>query len=196
MITTVAITLSLSGFYDDGSFRPDRAYLYLTILDNISITVSMYYLVLFYQATKEELAPFTPIPKFLCIKSIIFFSFWQGVAIAVLAYFGAFHNVGTWSSEEIATGLQDFMVCIEMFFISIIHVYVFPYHPFHNPNKKPFVRAILRGDIKGSLDPFSEAVLDQLNPRHDLKVTLETFSHAKEEVTPLILKGRRTVDLP
>ena len=36
----------------------------------------MYFLVLFYMSVKEELAPIKPVPKFLCIKAIIFFSFW------------------------------------------------------------------------------------------------------------------------
>ena len=76
--------------YDEGSFRADRGYVYLIIVDNISITVqrftaialmeflqlAMYFLILFYLGTAEELKPFHPIPKFLCIKAIVFFIFW------------------------------------------------------------------------------------------------------------------------
>lgn len=74
--------------YGDGDIlNPTKGYLYLTIIDNASITISMYFLVLFGNsfifinnikgmATKEELAPRKPLYKFLCIKAVIFFSFW------------------------------------------------------------------------------------------------------------------------
>ena len=36
----------------------------------------MYFLVLFYMATKEELVPLQPIGKFIAVKAVVFFSFW------------------------------------------------------------------------------------------------------------------------
>jgi hypothetical protein len=46
-------------------------YLLVVIISNVSITVSLYALGLFYLAVANELQPFKPIPKFLCIKIII-----------------------------------------------------------------------------------------------------------------------------
>ena len=53
-------------------------YLYVTIIYNMSITLALYALFLFYFATKDLLTPYDPVLKFAIIKSVIFLSFWQG----------------------------------------------------------------------------------------------------------------------
>jgi len=60
--------------------RTHHGYLYITIIYNISITLALYALFLFYIATKELLSAYDPKMKFLTIKSVIFLSFWQGLA--------------------------------------------------------------------------------------------------------------------
>jgi len=55
------------------------AYLYITIIYNISISLALYALLLFYHASKDLLKPYDPVLKFLSVKSIIFLSFWQGI---------------------------------------------------------------------------------------------------------------------
>ena len=60
------------------STSPGQGYLYITIIYNISITLALYALFLFYFATKHILKPYDPVLKFLTIKSVIFLSFWQG----------------------------------------------------------------------------------------------------------------------
>ena len=32
---------------------------------------------MFFRAVREELAPIRPVGKFLCVKSVIFMTFWQ-----------------------------------------------------------------------------------------------------------------------
>lgn len=120
--------------YGEGSFAPNRGYLYITIINNVSITVAMYYLVMFYEALAEDLKPFRPVAKFLCVKAVIFFAFWQGVAIAILAHFGVLHDVGKWTSEDVARGLQDFIICVEMLPMSLAFAYAFGARSFLEPD--------------------------------------------------------------
>lgn len=54
--------------------RPCR---YIVIVYNISITLALIALLLFYVATKDLLAPHRPVLKFVVVKSVIFLSFWQ-----------------------------------------------------------------------------------------------------------------------
>lgn len=53
-------------------------YLYVTAIYNLSVSLALYGLFLFYFATRDLLIPFEPVLKFCTIKSVIFLSFWQG----------------------------------------------------------------------------------------------------------------------
>ena len=59
-------------------------YLYLSIVNNCSVSLSLYCLVLFYLATEDRLKPFNPFYKFLTVKAVLFFSFWQGCLFQLL----------------------------------------------------------------------------------------------------------------
>ena len=61
------------------NFSAQSGYLYVTIIYNVSITLALYALFLFYFATKDLLTPYEPVLKFAIIKSVIFLSFWQGM---------------------------------------------------------------------------------------------------------------------
>ena len=119
---------------NDGDISLDSAYLYMIIVDNISVTLAMYALILFYTVTSDELHPFNPIPKFLCIKAVILFAFWQGIIISVFVWLGILHGNEEfgWSDRDVAVGLQDFLICIEMFLISVAHRSTFSHKPYRS----------------------------------------------------------------
>ena len=52
-------------------------YLWITIIYNITYTVALYALLLFYMGTHELLAPFNPLLKFTVVKMVVFLTFWQ-----------------------------------------------------------------------------------------------------------------------
>lgn len=78
MTALLAICLDQYDLYNDGSLDYNTGYLYLSIINNFSVTLSLYCLVLFYISTEERLKPFNPFYKFLTVKAVLFFSFWQG----------------------------------------------------------------------------------------------------------------------
>jgi len=100
-------------------------------VNNLSQFVAMYCLVLFYRANKDELGPMRPLGKFLCIKAVVFFSFFQGFAISILVNTGVIADVfGVTDKSDIkaiSSGLQNFLICIEMFFAAVAHHYAFSY---------------------------------------------------------------------
>jgi hypothetical protein len=117
------------GVYGEEEFRWTAAFPYIIAINNVSQAVAMYCLVLFYRANKDELQPMRPLGKFLCIKAVVFFSFFQGVTISILVNTGVIANVFgiTEKSDikDISSSLQNFLICIEMFFAAIAHHYSF-----------------------------------------------------------------------
>jgi hypothetical protein len=68
--------------------------------------------------------------KFLSIKAILFFSFWQGVILSILIHIGVIGPVGELSKEEFGTMLQDILICIEMVPAGAVFAFTFGYRSF------------------------------------------------------------------
>ncbi|XP_014681203.1 PREDICTED: transmembrane protein 184B-like [Priapulus caudatus] len=155
VMAAITIVLQALGFYKDGDFSVKGGYLYVTIVYNISVTLALYALFLFYRATRELLSPYDPVLKFFTIKSVIFLSFWQAggswerhalrcvehrtemktcMLLAVLENVGLISPIFAVGGEEqigvgtVAAGYQNFIICIEMFFAAIALLYAFPYN--------------------------------------------------------------------
>jgi len=136
VLSVVTFVCELADVYDEGSFDPRHGYLYVTIVYNFSISLSLYFLVLFYESIKNILAPYKPLSKFLCIKSIVFFTFWQGLAISFMVYFNFGVPIPDYTVGEVATALQSFLICIEMFPLAIMHSRTFGHKAFQNVQVK------------------------------------------------------------
>ncbi|XP_052794946.1 transmembrane protein 184C-like [Mya arenaria] len=133
--TIIALICEVNGVYHEGKFSGKAGWTYLVIINNISQIWAMYCLVLFYRATRQMLAPIKPIPKFLCVKFVVFFSFWQSVLIAgfvklkVIPSETEFYPDG---EDAIGKAIQDFLICIEMFIAAVMHYFAFSHKPFIN----------------------------------------------------------------
>ncbi|XXG83263.1 hypothetical protein AAC387_Pa10g1059 [Persea americana] len=110
-----------------------------TIVLNISVSLALYSLVIFYHVFAKELAPHKPLSKFLCIKGIVFFCFWQGIVIEILVAVGIIKSHHFWLDvEHIQEALQNVLVCVEMVIFSVIQQYAYHVAPYS-------------GDIAGKL---------------------------------------------
>ncbi|KAF2880627.1 hypothetical protein ILUMI_25546 [Ignelater luminosus] len=127
--TAISFICKISNVYGEGEFKGNVAFPYLLAVNNLSQFVAMYCLVLFYKATAAELRPMKPLPKFLCIKAVVFFSFFQGVLIDILVYSGAILPNSPTSDDGlgISNRLQNFLICMEMCMAAVAHHYSFSY---------------------------------------------------------------------
>ena len=132
LCSVLVLLLEWRGLYQEGDFTWKGAYLYICLFTNISQCWALYCLILFYYATHNELSSINPVGKFLSVKALVFFTWWQSVAISMLYQAGMMpsYTVGeqyNLTAEDVAKGIQDYLICIEMFVAAVVHIYVFPH---------------------------------------------------------------------
>ncbi|TFK17733.1 DUF300 domain-containing protein [Coprinopsis marcescibilis] len=128
ILAAVTLILKACGKYNEGDFRANSGYLYVSIIYNISICTSLYCLAMFWVCVNDDLKPFRPVPKFLCVKGILFFSFWQSVGISILVATNVITKLGPYTDpEHVSTGLNNLLICLEMPIFAFAHMYAFSY---------------------------------------------------------------------
>jgi len=150
--TIVRPAISIAGIicqaYDvlcEESWNYRHASVYLTAIDFVSITVSLYGLLLFYGLTKEELRGRRPLAKFLCIKLIVMATFYQSFVFDFLQNHGVIHATEYWTTTNIANGLNALTTCIEMIFFALGMLWAYPvteYKTSNSQRKMSYLKAI------------------------------------------------------
>lgn len=142
------------GIYGEGEFDLLKGYFYVVLLDNASQIWALYCLVLLYSGLREELAPLSPFLKFACVKSIVFFSWWQGFGIQMMSNAGFIpkeKSMTTGGAEyDVGRAIQNWLICAEMFFAAVAYKFAFSYTDF-------------AGSTQGSLRFFT-ALIDSTSP--------------------------------
>ena len=126
----VTVILQVNDKYVEGDWSLTGAFFWLTSVIFWSQCWALYCLAFFYFATKNELAYMRPVGKFLSVKALEFFTWWQGVGVSILYYFGwidtfqeiffRFDGDLGWSSEDVAKGIQVSLCA------SVLHCVVYP----------------------------------------------------------------------
>ena len=131
LLAILAVPLEFMGLYHMGSYSPKYAYVYITTLLNISISVAFYALYVFYHLTHHIIKKHHPLAKLLAVKAVLFFTFWQSAAISALYYFGFVPVVASeWDSDESASIISNVLIGCEMVILSLSHIYIFSYRTY------------------------------------------------------------------
>jgi len=125
IFSALMILLQLLGWY------PDWISWTFTIILNLSVSLALYSLVLFYHVFANELAPHNPLSKFLCIKGIVFFSFWQSIMLSGLVTMGIIKSAYFWlDTEHLQEALQNVLIIVEMVFFSYFQQHAYSANPY------------------------------------------------------------------
>lgn len=164
------IVMKATGVYKEGDLAVGSGYLWTGILYNVSVTLSLYSLGMFWVIMSKDLQPFRPVPKFLCIKLIIFASYWQGFLLSILVWLGAIpDDVEGYTADNLAAAIQDALICIEMPIFAVAHWYAFSWHDYADVT------------ISAARMPVWYAIRDSFGIRDLIEDTKETFSGNKYE---------------
>ncbi|KAJ6232624.1 organic solute transporter-related [Anaeramoeba flamelloides] len=140
----VALLLNACGLYHEGDLSLRYGYFWIELIYNFSVSLSLYCLVLFYKATNRELSKnpkSNTLLRFLTVKSVIFFAYWQSLGITVLIQTGIIQDVGSWTVSHIKTVIQEFMMSIEMAYAALACCVSFDYKEFQKDKKISFCQA-------------------------------------------------------
>ncbi|KAJ3712762.1 DUF300 domain-containing protein [Lentinula guzmanii] len=136
ILAIATMALKACGKFNEGDLRANSGYLYVSIIYNVSICLSLYCLAMFWICVNDDLKPFRPMPKFLCVKGILFFSFWQSIVISIIVAAGAIKRLGPYTDpESISLGLTDTLICVEMPFFAVAHIFAFSHTDFIDRDK-------------------------------------------------------------
>lgn len=164
VLSVTTIVLKLTNSYQEGYIGLSSGYLWTGILYNVSVTLSLYSLAMFWVCMHEDLKPFRPMPKFLCIKLIIFASYWQGFFLSILQFLGAIpSDVPGYTQDNLAAAIQDALICFEMPIFAISHWYAFSWHDYADVT------------ISAARMPVKYALRDAFGLRDLIEDTKETF---------------------
>ncbi|KAK3816385.1 MAG: organic solute transporter Ostalpha-domain-containing protein, partial [Benniella sp.] len=128
--TVLTIVLETQGYYCESSWSPKFGHVWILLLNFISVSVATYFLIMFYFTVREELKEYSPFYKFMAVKLVVFFSFWQLVVVEGLVYFGIIKETTYWSTANISVGINAVLIDIEMVFFALMHVKAFSYKPY------------------------------------------------------------------
>jgi len=110
-----------------------QVYVYVALILSASMTWALYCLAMLYNAIKVELKEWNLIGKFLCIKGLVFFTFWQGFVITVVQHYGglSFGQSDSVDKKYVRQKLQALIICVEMLGFAIAHRYAFTFREYY-----------------------------------------------------------------
>lgn len=185
IMVAATLLLMIMGRYEDGNWSLYQGYIYITCVYNVSISLALYGLFLFYTATRDLLHPYSPVLKFLTVKSVIFLSFWQGFVLAVLGATSAIDPIYDSNGNEIisrgtvAAGYQNFLICIEMFFAAVALRFAFSvsaYVDAHTVSGENDCRPV-------TLQSISSSLKETMNPKDIMQDAIHNFHPQYQQYT-------------
>ncbi len=129
-LSAVAILLHILGVYRPGSLNIESGYLWINIILNVSATLALFFIFLFYDLIKRRITPYRPLYKLLSIKILVFFIFWQTMLVSILYHFNVLPHFFGWTIERSSETVQNILICIEMAILAIFNLYAFPYEQY------------------------------------------------------------------
>ncbi|KAG9715417.1 DUF300-domain-containing protein, partial [Aureobasidium melanogenum] len=131
LFTIVSVITQALNRYCEASLNPAFAHIWVMVFEGASVTIAMFMLIQFYLQLKADLAEHRPFLSVLCIKLVIFFSFWQSLIISFLSSSnGPLQPTKKISYPDIKVGIPSMLLCVEMAIFAVMHLFAFPWREY------------------------------------------------------------------
>ena len=127
-VTSAILTfvLALNDAYCEGQWRWSKcAYPYFTLALSASQCAAIYGLFVFCHELSAELQPIHPWKKLICVKVIVFATFYLGTALYVAQVLGFIKGSGSYSAGDVTAGIVNLTVCCMCAVVAILHHFAF-----------------------------------------------------------------------
>jgi len=117
---------------------PRYVYIYVAVILSASMTWALYCLAMLYYAIKDDLKEWNLVGKLLCIKGVVFFTFWQGIVITVIQHYGglSWGNTESQDLKYVREKMQALLICVEMLGFAVAHQFAFTYKDYLPENRR------------------------------------------------------------
>jgi hypothetical protein len=181
LLTLIPLLVAVGGAYDmdkdspwgDNSLNWESPKLYIIFFQNVSVMIAFYGLLSLYHGVEKDLEWCDPWPKFLCIKGVVFATFWQNIAIQGMTMFDLL-------DERAASQISNLLICIEMLVASLAHIYIFPYQEWEPGYQKAKERTLQLRDTMALGDFLKDMKMMVTKWDPDHKAAKGTPDHKEE----------------
>ncbi|KAK8865604.1 hypothetical protein IAR55_000748 [Kwoniella newhampshirensis] len=156
LISIIGIICQYFGVLCPEQYSPHFAEVYLDAVDFVSISVALYGLIVFYVLCKGELKGRKPLSKFLAIKLIVFFTFYQTFLFSILQSHGVIKATAYWTATNVSDGLSALCTCVEMVIFSIYMGWAYNWTDYTDRAKNPRQR-------ETGFKTYCQAIWDTIN---------------------------------
>jgi len=125
VVALLSLLLALNGQYEAGNTSFHNGYPYMTIVNAISTSLAIIFLLKLYRATHLLLPQHNILLKFASIKLIIGISVLQNIVLAVLQRIQVIKEEEIFSQHLVAELWLNWLLCVEIFFVSLLFVKAF-----------------------------------------------------------------------
>jgi hypothetical protein len=171
LFAIISLVMLMFDEYDNNIYRGIMLFVY-----NASISYALYVLAIFYMGAKPHLVGCNAVKKFLAVKMVVFFTFWQLLA---------FNFVPGWTYEDIEY-TNNFILCVEMLFFAILHTIAYSHKEFKSgiPDTSTFrnaagifsVRDVVQDTYHSFMPSYQDYVLTKAyNGAPEKKFRARTF---------------------
>ena len=155
VITVVSLVLEYQNVLCHGSMSFNYGYIYMTVLNSVSMGLAMFTLIAYYLPTRTEISHSSPVSQFMSIKFVVFFQFALRMLFNILVGYDFLEKSEYWTAAQESILLQSFSTVVEMMIASIWHLFAFKVVAFETEHSRLDAKfAIL--DVIRSTDLLSE----------------------------------------